>query len=201
MLFDGRWVVVIIAHLYLLKLGNMEHKELIFFDESDNEVYLHDIGSFNKGNNAASKLLSQSVFSFGCGRSILVDSQNNIISGTKIANAATSSGIRKARIIETTGDELIVVKRTDINARTKKGYELSLVDNLAHDKNLNWDADALYSAMQETLSFNPRDWGGHSCLVKELNIEELLKDDVEKKRNASKQNGEIRLDVQQYSLF
>jgi hypothetical protein len=179
----------------------MNDRFYVFNDSNGNQIELHDIGSFNKGRIGANKLLEQSISVLGCGKSVLVDSQNNILAGAKVVDAARKTGIKKIRVIETKGDELVVVKRTDVNARTKKGCELSLVDNLSQDKNLSWDADAICDKMQEILSFNPREWGGHSCLVKELDIETLLKDDVEKKRNTTSQKSDIQLDVQQYSLF
>ena len=172
-----------------------------FFVSDDAKISLYNIGSFNKGRIGANKLLEQSISSLGCGRGVLVDSQNNILAGLKTIDAAKRVGIKKVRVVETQGDELVVVKRTDVNARTKKGCELSLVDNLSQDKSLSWDADALCETMQEILSFNPREWGGHSCLVKELDIEALLKADVEKKRNTTLPKSNIQLDVQQYSLF
>lgn len=179
----------------------MEQKKLVFYDARGNEIHLYDCGSFNKGSAVANKILSQSIRYLGCGKSILIDADNNIVAGTKIASAVHDAGIRKVRIIETEGDELIVVKRTDVALCSKKGLELSLVDNLSQDKNLIWDADAICDSMQAVLSFNPREWGGHSCLVKELKIEDLLKDDVEKKRNTSKEKDIALFDVQQYSLF
>ena len=179
----------------------MNDRFFMFRDSNGTQIKLHDIGSFNKGRIGANKLIEQSISVLGCGRSVLVDSQNNILAGLKTIDAAHNAGIKKIRVVETQGDELVVVKRMDVNARTKKGCELSLVDNLSQDKSLSWDADALCETMQEILSFNPREWGGHSCLVKELDIEALLKDDVEKKRNTTLPKSNIQLDVQQYSLF
>lgn len=53
------------------------------------------------------------------------------------------------RIIETTGDELVAVKRTDIDLDSKKGREIALADNAASRLNLQWDEVELANAAAE----------------------------------------------------
>lgn len=103
------------------------------------------------------------------------------------------------RVIETTGNELIVIKRTDINAYTKKGLELALVDNLCQFKNLNWDVTTILDVMEEFLGFDPRVWGMDMSLEKELNIEDFFSE-VENQKVKPKQEAVFTYDNQP-SLF
>ena len=149
---------------------------------------------FNNGNKKGKTIIEHSIKTLGCGRSILVDKNGEIISGHDVYEAAIKLG-KKIITIETDGDVLVVVKRTDVVASETKGLELSLVDNLSSEKNLNWDADKLISTMQQNMSFDPRKWGGYECLVKELNLEDLLRDDIKLKKK-NKKDDNITIDTQ-----
>lgn len=132
---------------------------------------------FNKGTKNGKSLIEHSIKKLGCGRSVLVDRNGTIISGHDVYDVALALG-KKIVTIETSGDVLVVVKRIDVDANETIGKELSLVDNLSSEKNLKWDADTLHEAMQTNMSFDPRKWGGYECLVKELELKDLLSDKV-----------------------
>lgn len=108
-----------------------------------------DQHNFNKGTAKGKKLMNKSLKELGAGRSILIDKHGNIIAGNKTQLAAIEAGIKKVRVIETTGDELVAVKRTDIDINTKKGRELALADNAASRLNLAWDDVELANAAAE----------------------------------------------------
>lgn len=108
-----------------------------------------DQHNFNKGTAKGKKLMNKSLKELGAGRSILLDKNGNIIAGNKTQLAAIEAGIKKVRVIETTGDELVAVKRTDIDINTKKGRELALADNAASRLNLEWDEVELANAAAE----------------------------------------------------
>ena len=108
-----------------------------------------DQHNFNKGTAKGKKLMNKSLKELGAGRSILIDKHGNIIAGNKTQKAAIEAGIKKVRVIETTGDELVAVKRTDIDINTKKGRELALADNAASRLNLEWDEVELANAAAE----------------------------------------------------
>lgn len=108
-----------------------------------------DQHNFNKGTAKGKKLMNKSLKELGAGRSILIDKNGNIIAGNKTQKAAIEAGIKKVRVIETTGDELVAVKRTDIDINTKKGRELALADNAASRLNLEWDDVELANAAAE----------------------------------------------------
>ena len=100
------------------------------------EELIQDDHNFNKGTEAGQKLMEKSFKELGAGRSILVDRDGRIISGNKSQKGAMAAGIQKVRVIETTGDELIAVKRTDLSLDSKEGREMAYADNLTTQVNL-----------------------------------------------------------------
>ena len=108
-----------------------------------------DQHNFNKGTAKGKKLMSKSLKELGAGRSILIDKHGNIIAGNKTQLAAIEAGIKKVRIVESDGTDLIAVKRTDVDLETKKGREMALADNAASRLNLSWDDVELANAAAE----------------------------------------------------
>jgi hypothetical protein len=125
----------------------------------DIEQLSQDAHNFNRGTEEGRELMQRSLQQLGAGRSILIDKDNNIIAGNKTQEAARKAGIRRVRIIETSGDELVAVKRTDIDIDSAKGRELALVDNLATQINLQWDEAQLEAITGEVEGFDPEQWG------------------------------------------
>lgn len=117
-----------------------------------------DDKNFNKHTEFGMSLLEKSLQEFGAGRSILVDKNNRVIAGNGILEAAGQVGIEDIKVIETVGDELVVVKRTDIDLDTKKGREMAYADNQTGAVDLAWDEDMINS-QAEKFGFNPDDWG------------------------------------------
>lgn len=154
---------------------------------------------FNYGTRFGRQLIERSIRELGCGRSVLADADGTILAGNDVYSTAIALG-KKIVTIETDGDVLVVVKRTDVKAESKKGYELAFVDNLSQDRNLDWNADAIIDTMQECMSFDAREWGGHSALVKELELSDLLKDDVTVVEKRERKE-EVLQDSTQLSLF
>ncbi len=112
----------------------------------------------NLGTYIGEKLLDTSFERFGAGRSILIDKYNNIIAGNKSTTAALENGINEAVVVETTGEKLVVVKRTDIDLNTKEGREMAIADNGISKQNLRWDKVAL-TQIEERWGSDPKDWG------------------------------------------
>lgn len=113
------------------------------------EELTQDAHNFNKGTDEGRELMQRSLKELGAGRSILIDKNGNIIAGNKTQEAAIKAGITKVRVIETTGDELVAVKRTDVDINDAKGRELALADNATNQVNLDWDEEELANAAQE----------------------------------------------------
>ena len=123
------------------------------------EELVQDDHNFNKGTEAGQKLMERSFKELGAGRSILVDRDGRIISGNKSQRAAMAAGIKKVRVIETTGDELIAVKRTDLSLDSKEGREMAYADNLTTQVNLAWDEIELEHVNTDVDGFDPYSWG------------------------------------------
>lgn len=161
-------------------------KRRVIFTTKNGEFDVISNASFNRGRGNAF-LLDDSIKMLGLARSIVVDNANNVICGHKVVEACTRLGINKAHVIETEGDELIIVKRKDVVPGTKKFYELSLVDNLLASKLLDWDSDEILQTMYTNLSFDARRWGGFECLTKELDIEQFLREETVRQTRSTKQ--------------
>lgn len=110
-----------------------------------------DNKNFNKHTRKGMSALEKSLRNYGAGRSILVDKDNNIIAGNGIVEAAGQIGIIKTKVIETTGDEIVVVKRTDVKLDSKKGREMAIADNATAAMDLEWD--------EENLKEETKKWG------------------------------------------
>ena len=102
-----------------------------------------DNKNFNKGTEHGGRLLGDSISRFGCGRSILVDKDGNIIAGNKTAEKCAELGIEKVRVVETSGDDLVVVQRNDIELDSDRGREMALADNVTSLKDLDLDLELI----------------------------------------------------------
>lgn len=102
-----------------------------------------DDKNFNKHTKDGMGLLERSLQQFGAGRSILIDKNNNIIAGNGIVEAAGQIGLENVKIVETTGDEIVAVKRTDVDLNSDQGREMALADNATAAADLDWDKDTL----------------------------------------------------------
>lgn len=102
-----------------------------------------DVNNPNRGTPRGKKMLKQSLKKLGAGRSILLDSQNRVVSGNKTLEAAKSLGYKKVRIVESDGDTLIAVRRNDLNLDENKARELAITDNRTGEVDLQWDSEAL----------------------------------------------------------
>ena len=124
----------------------------------DIEELAQDAHNFNKGNEQGQQLMERSFKELGAGRSILLDRNGNIIAGNKSQQAAIAAGIKKVRVIETTGDELVAVKRTDVDIDSAEGRRLALADNATTQVNLVFDHKELEACMLEC-DLDPNEWG------------------------------------------
>lgn len=92
------------------------------------------------------QIIANSFREFGAARSIVMDADGIIRAGNGSVQGAAEAGVKTARIIETDGTELIVVKRTDLSGDRAKAY--ALADNKATDTSAFDDA-AIESALRE----------------------------------------------------
>lgn len=117
-----------------------------------------DDKNLNKHTQYGMSLLEKSVRGHKFGRSILVDKNNRIIAGNGIVETAANIGAEDIRIIETTGDELVVVKRTDVDLDTKEGREMALADNATSAADLEWDMEKM-EEIESEWEIDVSDWG------------------------------------------
>ena len=94
-------------------------------------------------------MIEKSFRELGAGRSILLDKNNRIIAGNKSQQAAIATGITKVRIVDTEGDEIVAVRRRDVDLDSKLGRELAFADNATQQVSLAWDEAELQQAAQD----------------------------------------------------
>ena len=124
-------------------------------------------------------LVKKSLSELGTGRSIVVDSENNIVAGNQTYESAMELGI-KIKEIETDGTELVVIKRTDLKTEDKKRKELAIADNSTTDTS-NFIEEKIKDDHFEEIDF-PK-WGvresdeqeqvDYSKKNKEINVDDL----------------------------
>ena len=125
--------------------------------ETNIEALRQDDKNFNKGTEKGRKLIDKSIRKFGAGRSILLDKNNRIIAGNKTQELAREAGIKKVIVVDAKPDELVAVRRGDVDLDSEKGREMALADNATGAANLDWDDEALARA-QEEMGLTVEDW-------------------------------------------
>ncbi|MBR8725516.1 hypothetical protein ACTMKN_11030 [Bacteroides pyogenes] len=126
--------------------------------ETNVEVLIPDNKNFNKHTEYGMHILEESIRKFGLGRSILIDKNNRIIAGNGVVETASQIDLDKVLVVETMGNTLVAVKRTDIDLDSAKGRELALADNATSKANLCFDTDLIMQEA-EKFDFDPEDWG------------------------------------------
>ena len=126
--------------------------------ETNIESLVPDYKNFIKGTQYGDHLMDESLRRFGLGRSILIDKNNRIIAGNKTAEKAADIGFTDVVVVEVDGNQLVAVKRKDIDLDSAKGRELALADNATGKANLAWDEE-LIADLSAQFNFEPGDWG------------------------------------------
>ena len=126
--------------------------------ETNIESLVPDNKNFNKGTEYGDRLMDESLRRFGLGRSILIDKNNRIIAGKKNEEKAADIGFTDVVVVEVDGNQLVAVKRKDIDLDSAKGRELALADNATGKANLCFDTDLIMQEA-EKFDFDPEDWG------------------------------------------
>jgi hypothetical protein len=117
-----------------------------------------DTQNANEGTQRGRGLLEKSLRQLGGGRSIVADKNGNVIAGNKTLEAAADIDL-PVRIIETDGNELVVVKRTDLDLYSEtdlRARQLAYADNKIAEVDLAWKPD------QIAVDFEPlelKGWG------------------------------------------
>lgn len=111
-----------------------------------------DAENANKGSERGRQLLEESLRHFGAGRSILIDKKGRIIAGNKTHEEAGAIGLEDVLVVETDGNQLVAVKRTDLDLeQDEKARELAYYDNRVAQLNLAWDKSQIRKDLEEGL--------------------------------------------------
>lgn len=133
-----------------------------------------DDKNFNKHTEYGMSLLEKSLRENGAGRSILLDKDNNIIAGNGIIEAAGSVGLENVKIVETQGDEIVAVKRTDVSLNSKQGRKMALADNATAKADIEWDAENLKSEFDNATM---KEWVGEQDWIED-DSDEVVEDEA-----------------------
>ena len=139
--------------------------------ETNIESLVPDNKNFNKGTEYGDRLMDESLRRFGLGRSILIDKNNRIIAGNKTAEKAADIGFTDVVVVEVDGNQLVAVKRKDIDLDSAKGRELALADNATSKANLAWD-ESMIEEVSQQWGFEPQEWGVDVSIQEEPEQEE-----------------------------
>jgi len=104
-----------------------------------------DLQNANEGTQRGRGLLEKSLRKLGAGRSILVDKDGNVIAGNKTLEGASEIDL-PVRIVETDGNELVVVKRTDLDLYSdtdKRARQMAYADNKIAELDLAWKPEQI----------------------------------------------------------
>jgi DNA modification methylase len=114
-----------------------------------------DSKNANKGTQRGQELLKESLKELGAGRSIVVDKSGNIIAGNKTFTQAQALGMN-IRVIESKGDELVVVQRSDLDLNEAAGAarRLAYLDNRVSELDLDWNAEQIAQDVQAGMDFD-----------------------------------------------
>lgn len=99
-----------------------------------------DKKNYRKHSDKNKSLIKKSIEETGLGRSVVIDSENELIAGNGVVSQLPKN--TKIKVIETDGSELVVVKRTDLKTADEKRKKLALMDNSTGDA-VEWDIDNL----------------------------------------------------------
>ena len=119
--------------------------------ETKIENLVPDDMNANKGTEYGQHLIENSLRKF--------DRNNRIIAGNKTIENAANIGLDNVIVVETDGNQIVAVKRKDIDLDSEKGREMALADNATSDANLQWDENAIENITARWNDIKPEDWG------------------------------------------
>jgi hypothetical protein len=94
----------------------------------------------------------------GAGRSVLADKNGVLIAGNKTFEAAAQIGIDEIIEVEASGNQLVVVKRTDLDINSAEGVKMKILDNTVSKHNYVEDAEVA-EAICEEYDLNGKEYG------------------------------------------
>lgn len=144
-----------------------------------------DRRNYRKHNKKNLDLIKKSVNEVGFGRSIVINSDNEIICGNGITSTLQKDA--KLKVVETDGTELIVVKRNDLKTGDIKQTKLGILDNSTSDSS-EFDFDLLQA------DFDAEDLSNWGIDISEFSIKEekeVVEDEVPEEVETKCKRGDI----------
>ncbi len=139
---------------------------------------VQDPGNMNLGTVRGRELLSASLKAHGAGRAVLVDRKNLVMAGNKTVAEAVAQGLTKVRVVDVSGDELVVVRRTDLDlSKGGKARALAVADNRVSEVNFDLDVELLLAEVGGGLELGE--------MYLEAELEELQNPPDKKTRNVN----------------
>jgi len=125
-----------------------ENAEVVDIETIDDIT--EDERNTNKGTERGGFALRESMVRFGPGRSALIDRAGKIIAGEKTIRTEKELGI-PIRVVKTSGDELVIVQREDLDHEADGGQArgLAIADNRVAELNLAYDANEIIAQVDE----------------------------------------------------
>jgi len=130
--------------------------------------HVHDLTpdpvNANQGTARGRSMLETSVRRYGFGRSVLADRNGRVIAGNKTVEAAGAAGENpRIILVPTTGKELVVVQRTDLDlSKDVEAKELAVADNRTSELGLQWNVASLQQLEKDGLDprqfFRTAEW-------------------------------------------
>jgi DNA modification methylase len=153
----------------------MSQKQEIKFDSRNYRIH----------NEKNKQLISKSLKELGTGRSIIIDSENEIIEGNGVYAEAQKLNI-PVKIIETNGKELIALKRTDLKTNDEKRKKLAILDNSTSDTSeFNMDMLTEDNTPEELAEL------GIEIETTDVPVEQIEEDDIPEEIQTRTQKGDL----------
>jgi hypothetical protein len=115
-------------------------------------------------------MIADALHEVGAARSIVIDEENVILAGNGVTEAAAEAGITRVRVVDTSGDELVAVRRRGLTAEQKRA--LALYDNRTAEL-AAWNPEQLQADVASGLTLEP--WFSESELATVLGRSASLK--------------------------
>ncbi len=109
--------------------------------------YTPDLHNANQGSERGYRVIDNSITEDGVGRSGLVDKNGVVIAGNQTLQVLAANGIEDVIEVETSGQEWVIVKRTDTDLGdddpNNTARRLAYRDNRSQELSLTWSPEQL----------------------------------------------------------
>ena len=124
--------------------------------------YKPDLHNANVGSERGYRMIDDSITEDGVGRSGLVDKNGVIIAGNQTMQVLAANGIEDVIEVETTGNEWVIVKRTDTNLNddnpNNTARRMAYRDNRSQEISLTWSPVQLQADKEEGVQIVDKLW-------------------------------------------